>query len=284
MSPGAHHAGSSPGAHQTGSSPGAHQTGHATARYEVPTDPSDVDIVAAQLWAAGAIGVWERPAVLVAWFTEATEAVPAGGSWSDEPDHDWQAAWKATIQPVHAGRFAIVPTWLVDEHEPAAGEVTLVLDPGRAFGSGHHATTTLCLELLGELDLDGVTLADVGCGTGVLAIAAARLGAEVTAVDIDPDAVEVTRENAARNGVELRTAVGSVDALDGPVAVVVANLVTDVVASLADALVAAAGSALVVSGITAERREVALDPLRAAGMHIETMLERDGWIAVLGRR
>lgn len=272
-------------AHPADSSPGAHRAGpgRATARYELPTDPAEVEIVAARLWAAGALGVWERPAVLVSWFEAATDAVPPGGSWSVEPDHDWQAAWKATIRPVHAGRFAIVPTWLVDEHEATEDEVTLVLDPGRAFGSGHHATTTLCLELLGGLDLSGATVADIGCGTGVLAIGAARLGAEVTAVDIDPDAVEVTRENAARNGVEVRTAVGSVDALDGPAEVVVANLVTDVVAALAASLVTAAGRTLIVSGITAERREVALAPLRAAGLEIDTTLERDGWITVLGR-
>ncbi|HSK23905.1 MAG TPA: 50S ribosomal protein L11 methyltransferase [Egicoccus sp.] len=257
--------------------------GRSTARYELPVDPAETEIAAAHLWAAGALGVWERPAVLVSWFAERTDTVPAGGSWSVEPDHDWQAAWKATIRPVHAGRFAIVPTWLVDEHGPAPDEVTLVLDPGRAFGSGHHATTTLCLELLSDLDLAGAGVADIGCGTGVLAIAAARLGAEVVAVDIDPDAVEVTRENAARNDVEVRTAVGSVDDLDGPVDVVVANLVTDVVAALAVPLVAA-GRTLVVSGITAERREVALGPLRDAGLRIERTLERDGWIAVLGRR
>jgi ribosomal protein L11 methyltransferase len=254
-----------------------------THRYDLPVDPADVDAVAARLWAAGAHGVWERPGRLSAWFAAPTDAVPGGGAWEAEPDRDWQAEWKAGIRPVRAGRFVIVPTWLADEHAPAAGDEVLVLDPGRAFGSGHHATTTLCLELLDELDLVGRRVADIGCGTGILAIAAARRGADVDAVDVDADAVEVTRTNAARNEVELHTAVGSVGAVRGRVDVVVANLVTDVVAELAPALVAAAGELLVVSGITVERQSIALDALTAAGMRVGTTRQRDGWVAVTGR-
>ncbi|MFA9444116.1 50S ribosomal protein L11 methyltransferase [Egicoccus sp. AB-alg6-2] len=264
----------------------------ATARYELPTDPGSAEVAAARLWAAGAHGVWERPTGLVAWFDAPTDAVPPGGSWAVEPDHDWQAAWKATIRPVHAGRFAVVPTWLAQDHRPAPDELTLVLDPGRAFGTGHHATTVLCLELLDELAahrhdgtaLEGLEVADIGCGTGVLAIAAARLGARVTAVDIDPDAVEVTGDNAALNGVVLDAAVGSVEALERRVDVVVANLVTDVVADLAEALVTGARRNLIVSGITVERQHVALEPLVAAGLVVETTRARDGWVAVSGHR
>ncbi|MFA9432361.1 50S ribosomal protein L11 methyltransferase [Egicoccus sp. AB-alg2] len=256
--------------------------GRGTVRYELPSDPGAAELLAAHLWAAGALGVWERPTTLVAWFREPTPAVPPGGSWADEPDRDWQAEWKATIRPVRAGRFAVVPTWLADEHRPVPGESTIVLDPGRAFGSGHHATTTLCLELLDRLDLTDTEVADVGCGTGILAIAAARLGADVFAVDIDPDAVAVTADNARANDVTVRTAVASVDALGDGVDVVVANLVTDVVADLAAGLVRAAGRALVVSGITVERHDVALAPLRAAGLVIDDQRERDGWLAVLG--
>lgn len=253
-----------------------------THRFVLP-DVADRETAAARLLAAGALGVWDRPDGVVAWFADRVADVPAGGRWELEPDRDWQAEWKATVRPVRAGRFAVVPTWLADDHVAGDDETTLVLDPGRAFGSGHHATTCLCLELLDELDLAGRRVADVGCGSGVLAIAAARRGAEVVAVDVDPAAVAVTRENAARNAVDVDVRHGSVDAIDAPVDVVVANLLTDTVAALADAL-AAAGPTLVASGITAERAEVALAPLRAAGLALEEPRERDGWIAVRGRR
>jgi ribosomal protein L11 methyltransferase len=263
-------------------------------RVEVPVHHSRAELVAAHLWALGALGVWQQPGRTVAWFDTVPGALAAPADAAstlpaelapdhlevvDEPDRDWQAEWKATIAPVRAGRVVVVPTWLADEHEAADDELTLVLDPGRTFGSGHHATTTLCLELLDELDLAGRTLADVGCGTGVLAIAAAARGAEVTAVDIDPDAIEVTLENAARNDVEVAALPGSVDVLPGPVEVVVANLVTDVVRALAEPLVRAATDLLVVSGITVERRHEALDALVAAGAVVDEVRERDGWLA-----
>jgi ribosomal protein L11 methyltransferase len=253
-----------------------------THRFVLPVEVADREVTAARLLALGALGIWERGGELVAWFGERRPDVPADGRWELEPDRDWQAEWKADLRPVHAGRFAIVPTWLADEHEPGDEELTLVLDPGRAFGSGHHATTTLCLELLDELDLAGRRVADVGCGSGVLAIAAARRGAEVVAVDVDAAAVEVTRENAARNGVELDVRHGSVEVLDGPVDLVVANLLTDTVTALAVEL-AAAGDAIIVSGITAERQHVALDALRDLVV-LEPPRERDGWIAARGRR
>jgi ribosomal protein L11 methyltransferase len=174
-----------------------------------------------------------------------------------------------------------VPSWLVAAHTPAPGELTLVLDPGQAFGTGHHATTTLCLEALEGLDLAGASVADVGCGTGVLAIAAARRGAHpVVAVDIDPDAIVVTRANAARNDAEVEARAGSVEVLPGPVDVVVANLMTDTLVSLAADLVAATRRTLVVSGIAAERQEVVVAALAAAGAHVVAAGQRDGWAAL----
>jgi ribosomal protein L11 methyltransferase len=250
-------------------------------RYTLALPPGeDAEVTAARLWAAGALGVWTRPDTLVSWFETPTDDVPGGGSWAPEPARDWQAEWKATVAPVHAGRFAVVPSWLADEHAAAADEHAIVLDPGQAFGSGHHATTTLCLELLSSIDLTGARVLDVGCGTGVLAIAAALAGAgEVTAVDVDADAVAVTRRNAAANHVAVTARVGSVDGATPRHDVVLANLVTDTVAALAAPLAAATGSHLVTSGIATEREDRALDALVAAGLAVDDVRRRDGWTA-----
>lgn len=264
-----------------------------THRYTMPSPGGDdVELLAAQLWSAGALGVWDQGADLVAWFPARDVDAPPGGTWSVEPDRDWQAEWKATIGPVRAGRFEIVPTWLADDHTPRPDELTIVLDPGRAFGSGHHATTTLCLELLQDVDreLDGglrdTRVLDVGTGTGILAIGAALLGArEVVAVDVDREAVEVTVENAARNGLSLDARVGSADLDDRTYDVVLANLVTDTVVALADDLVARVrpGGWLIASGIADDRRERAVDALTTAGLEAPTSVSRDGWTALRGR-
>lgn len=260
-------------------------------RVEVPVRPDRIEQTVGLLWQAGALGLWERPDRLVAWFAEPVDTLPRGATWSTEPDRDWQAEWKATIEPVRAGRITVVPSWLAAEHPPpgpttdASGDtrITIVLDPGRAFGTGHHATTTLCLELLDALDLDGRTVADIGCGTGILAIAAAMCDARALGVDIDPDAVAVARANARRNGVEVEVAVGSVDALAGRADVVVANLVTDVVVALAPRLVAATTGILIVSGVAAGRRARVVAALTRQDAVIEDVRERDGWIAIQAR-
>lgn len=268
-----------------------------THRAVIATDPETVESVAGRLWERGALGLWERSGEVIAWFHEPvaletpTDPEPlrarlAAVRWSREADRDWQAEWKATIAPIRAGRTVIVPTWLADDHVPEDGDLTLLLDPGRAFGSGHHATTTLCLEVLDGLDLtgrvEGRHLADVGCGSGVLAIAGAARGATAVGVDIDADAVAVTRENAARNGVTVEVRHGSVEALPRRADIVVANLVTDVVAQLAGPLVRATTDLLIASGITVERQDVAMGALAAAGLRIDERRERDGWIALVG--
>ena len=261
-----------------------------TARYTLPVDPGEAtDVLTARLWAAGALGVWERTDDLVAWFADRDVAVPAGGTWADEPARDWQAEWKAGITPVRAGSVVVVPTWLVDDHVADPDELTIVLDPGRAFGSGHHATTTLCLEALQAVVAEGARVLDVGTGTGILAIAAARLGAgRCCGVDIDPDAVEVARANAVANNVDCDLHIGGVEAAgaDETFDVVVANLLTHTVVSLADALVArvAPGGVLVASGIGEERAPRVADALTTAGLDAPTMEVRDGWAVLVGRR
>ncbi|MFP4149434.1 MAG: 50S ribosomal protein L11 methyltransferase, partial [Nitriliruptoraceae bacterium] len=260
-------------------------------RIEVPATLARHDEVGAVLWALGARGVWEREDRLVAWVADPSLAsdarlarVATGPITCErEAEHDWQASWKATISPVRAGRTVVVPSWLAADHRPSPQELTLVLDPGQAFGTGHHATTALCLEVLDELDvvagLRGRSVLDVGCGSGILAIAAAARGAEVVAVDVDADAIAVTRDNAAANGVDLSAEVGAVEDLRFSAEIVVANLISDVVRDHATTLVAATCSTLIVSGIAEERAEEVLAALVAAGAEVREIRHRDGWIA-----
>ena len=119
-----------------------------------------------------------------------------GGARSDEVEEGWEDRWRAFHRPVRIGPLWVGPPW--EEPDPAA--IAVVIDPGRAFGTGSHATTRLCLELL--LDVPRGSLLDVGCGSGVLSIAAAKLGFDpVFAVDLDPQAIEATARNAEANGV-----------------------------------------------------------------------------------
>jgi len=240
----------------------------------------------ARLWAAGALGVWERGDQLVAWFDQrVADPDDGGGSWDQEPDRDWQAAWKAGIEPVIAGQVAVVPTWLRDAAPQAAHVIEL--DPGQAFGTGHHATTVLCLELLQDLDVAGARVLDVGTGTGVLAIAAAKLGAShVRAVDIDADAVGVAERNARANGIALELATGSISDGDHGYDVVLANLLTDTVARLAAPLVGALSShgTLIASGITVARAGGPRRALTEAGAVVAREERRDGWLGLAATR
>lgn len=255
-----------------------------TVAYVLRSDDPDLD--SARLWAVGATGVWQRPGEVVGYFDGEDAEVPPGGHWETVADVDWAAAWREGIQPVSAGPFDVVPTWLADDHPERPGRVRIVLDPGRAFGSGHHDTTLGCLEALAGLDLAGRDVLDVGTGTGILAIAAARRGAtSVVGVDVDPDAVEVARSNAAANEVAVRLAVGSVDLALRPFDVVVANLLTQTVVDLAEPLVAALvpGGHLVTSGIGAPRAGVVADALQRAGLVGITTRARGDWAVVEGR-
>lgn len=256
-----------------------------TSEYTLPSEEPDLD--SARLWAAGAIGVWERPGEVVGYFDGEDAEVPPGGRWDAVADVDWAAAWREGIEPVSAGPFDVVPTWLADDHPERPGRVRIVLDPGRAFGSGHHDTTLGCLEALAGLDLAGREVLDVGTGTGILAIAAARRDAgHVLGVDVDPDAIEVARDNAAANEVAVGLAVGSVEVVRQPFDVVVANLLTQTVVDLAEALLGALvpGGHLVTSGIGAPRADLVADALRRAGLVAVTTRVRGDWAVVEGRR
>jgi len=185
---------------------------------------------------------------------------------SDEVAEGWEDAWRDFHHGVVVGRFWVGPPW----EEPPAGADPIVVDPGRAFGTGAHATTRLSLELLQELEPG--SLVDIGCGSGVLSIAAAKLGFDpVTAVDIDEVAVEVTRGNAERNGV--RFTAHRLDALREPIpaaGVAVANVALDVV----EALLPRLDSDVAVTSGYLERDRPDVEGWRPRGRRV-----RDGWAA-----
>jgi ribosomal protein L11 methyltransferase len=143
-----------------------------------------------------------------------------GAATASDVEGGWEERWRAFHRPVQVGSLWVGPPW----ERPDAGLVAVVVDPGRAFGTGGHPTTRLCLELLQELPRG--SLLDVGCGSGVLAIAAAKLGYEpVRAVDLEPSAVEATERNAAANGVSVEVRlVDEGEAKLGAADVAVANI------------------------------------------------------------
>src|SRR5438132_1629672 len=183
-------------------------------------------------------------------------------------DEDWLEAWKATVTPIRVGRFLVRPTWS-DVTAPDA--ITIALDPGMAFGTGLHPTTQQCLEAVSYLDLEGLRVLDVGTGSGILAIAAAKRGArEVVGVDTDPLAVRAANENAVANGVSVEGRLGSAADVDGKFDVVLANLVGSVLVQIAPNLRARlrTSGSLVAAGITTQAERDVLSAFVAEGLGV----------------
>ncbi len=232
-------------------------------------------------------------------------------------EEDWANAWKAHYPIRRVGRrFVIVPSWLT--YDPQLDDLILNLDPGMAFGTGLHPTTRLCLELLERYAQPGMRAMDLGCGSGILAIGAAKLGAQpVLALDNDPIAVAATIENVQRNGVEsvVTTVEGSLgpgatmehwlgsdwalkqrQALPsgGPIAyepegefdVIVANILANVHVLLAPHLAKALkpGGLLLTSGIIADREADVIAAFDAAGLTQVERLQEGDWVALAHRR
>ncbi len=204
-------------------------------------------------------------------------------------DEDWAESWKQYFHTEKVGtRIVIQPSW--EAYEAKAGEVVLRLDPGAAFGTGTHPTTALCLRAMEKILRPGMTVFDVGTGSGVLAIAAVKLGAgQVTAVDYDPTALQVAKENIARNALTAAIAVGESDILknvDGRADLITANIIADIILRLFDELEAhlAVGGTLLASGIIVQR---AADVRRGANSHgfiVAEEWEEKGWVAMrIGR-
>ena len=199
-------------------------------------------------------------------------------------EQDWAEAWKQYYRPVKVGqRLVVCPSW--EKYEPADGEIVLTLDPGMAFGTGTHASTRLCMQLLERHTQPGARMLDVGCGSGILAVSAVLLGAgEAVGVDLDSVAVRVAKENAERNGVSDRAvflAGNLADRISGTFDVICANIVADVIIDFAPQARALmrGGCAFICSGIILERENDVLAALKQAGFAVAERAEDSGWVA-----
>lgn len=238
---------------------------------------------------------WQRSRV-VALFAEETQAREAAGLLAAQdffdgcevlavtvvPDQDWVRLTQSQFDPVEiTPTFWIVPSW----HEPPAqAEQVIRLDPGLAFGTGTHPTTRMCLRWLATRRLDGQRVLDYGCGSGILAIGAAKVGAgEIVAVDIDPTAVESTRLNASNNHVTLMP--GLPDVAQGSFQVVLANILATPLKVLAPLLCAhvGAGGHLVLAGILSRQRDELIEAY-APWLTLSVADEEDGWVLMTAHR
>ena len=200
----------------------------------------------------------------------------------------WLEVWKEHFRPIHLGRIVVVPEWI--GYTPAAGEKVVLLDSNMAFGTGEHETTAMCVEYLQDYVRKDSAVIDVGCGSGILGIAAVKLGAKrAYLTDIDPVAVDSARHNARLNGVEDKVTVLQTDLLRGAAAtgdVIAANITAEVLTVLAPAIPAClqAGGVLILSGILSDRADKVKAAYEAQGFSMEREREKGEWHAFVFRR
>jgi len=201
-------------------------------------------------------------------------------------ESDWADSWKEHFHVVRVGRnFVIKPGWRA--HTPQAGDIVIEIDPGLAFGSGLHPTTQLCLNLFEQMPLRGKSLFDVGTGSGILSIAACKLGAApVRAVDVDDVAVRVAQENFTLNGLagQAETAVGSAAEADGRqwdivVANILAHILIELMPNLAAAL--APGGTLILSGMIAQQEADVTEAAAAQNLRVASRHPQEDWVALV---
>ena len=224
--------------------------------------------------------------VLIAARMEAA-GIPYTSETEGVEQEDWQNGWRKYYHPMDVGqRLAVVPSW--QDYE--TNRVKLILDPGLAFGTGGHETTNLCLEVLDERVRGGERVLDIGTGSGILAIAALKLGAAVAeGVDIDPVAVRTAGENAALNGVadKLTVLVGDLsDKASGKYDIITANIVANAIMALAPAVpgLMADDAVFIASGIIDSRKDEVIAALEATGLAVLEVKEKRGWECIVCKK
>lgn len=215
---------------------------------------------------------------------------------SESDDKDWENNWKQYFHPLSIGeKFLICPSW---EKVPGEGRTVIEIDPACSFGTGRHETTALCLEELEKQDIAGKDVLDMGCGSGILGIAALKLGAKhVDAVDIDMVATRIAGENAEKNGIPeglMDIHCGNI-LTDGTLceslaqnsySLILANIVADIISDMLPffARCLDAQGHMICSGIISPRRDFVVDALGKAGFVIESIREKNEWVAIVCRK
>lgn len=213
---------------------------------------------------------------------------PGAISCSEIQDEDWSETWKQYFHTEKVGGLIVIkPTW--EAYEASPDDIVIELDPGEAFGTGTHPTTSMCIRELEELVRGGMKVFDVGTGSGILSIAAAKLGAtDITAVDYDATAVKVAEANIRQNQVESVIRTGRSDLLkqvDGKADLVIANIIADIIIRLFDELEEHLnpGGTLLASGIISDRIADVTASALEHGFTIDKVMEAKGWAAMVIR-
>src|SRR5687768_5227601 len=218
------------------------------------------------------------------WHLQAFGLGPVGGlEVRPVDDADWTDAWKQHYVAQRIGRVLIAPSWAPDDARE--GEVRIILDPGMAFGTGLHPTTRGCLELLQRIETMPSDVLDVGCGSGILSLAALRLGAHrALGLDTDPLAIEATRANAERNGLanQVEARLGTLGTPHTRYELVLANLVAAVLVALAPGLAdhLTPTGTLLASGIIEPRATEVIDAMAAAGLRVAERRDDGEWVSL----
>ena len=207
----------------------------------------------------------------------------------DCEEYDWTVEWKKFFKPLEVGeKFVIVPSW--EEYKADKDKIILEIDPGMAFGTGSHETTAICLKLLEEVDIKDKIVADVGTGSGILAIACSKIGAKhVLALDIDPLSIKTAKENVVVNDCVDKIEVMESDLLSTSkdnYDLIIANILPDVIINLIpDAYEKLNGKGLIlVSGIILEKKDLVIKELKKYGFSIVKDLDMGEWTGIIGKK
>lgn len=209
------------------------------------------------------------------------ESVDFGFGYKVCQNKDWIEAYKQSILPVSIGGFYIRPSWHKRVKELGLPQKDIIIDPALAFGSGHHATTSMCLEFLSQMDLREKRLLDVGCGSGILSICSASLGANVEICDTDKFAIEESEKNFALNGKRFsKSWVGSIAQAQGEYDVIVANILAHIIMMLQSDFYAhlSVGGKMILSGILKEYQDQVIEKFR--NWEVEEISQKDEWVAI----